>query len=303
MTVSDQPDNDPINFEVKKVDKETGEAIQGNADLSGAQFTVKYYNKYYNSKSELPSNATKTWVLETRKNANGKYVVEFRDYYKVSGDDFYKDASGNPCVPYGTITIEETKAPDGYKISDSTVSVNGQVLNNRTYFTKVSGKDGEQPSKVISDFTVSDPTKMYAIQVTKNDAELNKSEAIGGKDHKLTEDAATLEGTQFSIINRSANAIKYEGKTVNPGEEVTRISTTWNDKEKAYTAQTPDRSLPYGTYGVVEIATGQGYMASDGKEHTVECTGEDGTTYTAKMVEGLNFKNQVIRVQRCDVKR
>ena len=295
MTVSDQPDNDPINFEVKKVDKETGEAIQGNADLSGAQFTVKYYNKYYNSKSELPSNATKTWVLETRKNANGKYVVEFRDYYKVSGDDFYKDASGNPCVPYGTITIEETKAPDGYKISDSTVSVNGQVLNNRTYFTKVSGKDGEQPSKVISDFTVSDPTKMYAIQVTKNDAELNKSEAIGGKDHKLTEDAATLEGTQFSIINRSANAIKYEGKTVNPGEEVTRISTTWNDKEKAYTAQTPDRSLPYGTYGVVEIATGQGYMVSDGKEHTVECTGEDGTTYTANMVEGLNFKNQIIR--------
>ena len=37
VTVSDQPDNDPINFEVKKVDKETGEAIQGDADLSGAQ--------------------------------------------------------------------------------------------------------------------------------------------------------------------------------------------------------------------------------------------------------------------------
>ena len=43
--------------------------------------------------------------------------------------------------------------------------MNGQVLNDRTYFTKVSGKDGEQPSKVVSDFTVSDPTKMYAIQV------------------------------------------------------------------------------------------------------------------------------------------
>ena len=111
-------------------------------------------------------------------------------------------------------------------------------------------KDGEQPSKLVSDFKVSDPTKMYAIQVTKNDAELNKSEAIGGKDHKLAEDAATLEGTQFSIINRSANAIKYDGKTINPGEEVTKISTTWNDKEKKYTAQTGDRSLPYGTYGV-----------------------------------------------------
>lgn len=294
VTVSDQPDNDPINFEVKKVDKETGEVIQGDANLSGAQFTVKYYNKYYNSKSELPSTATRTWVLETKKSEN-RYVLEFKTPYKVSGDDFYTDASGLPCVPYGTITIEETKAPDGYKISDSIVSVNGQVLNDRTYFTKVSGKDGEQPSKVVSDFTVSDPTKMYAIQVTKNDAELNKSEAIGGKDHKLTEDAATLEGTQFSIINRSANAIKYEGKTINPGEEVTRISTTWNDKEKKYTAQTGDRSLPYGTYGVKEIATSQGYMMSDGNEHAVECHGEDGTTYTANMVEGLNFKNQIIR--------
>lgn len=260
VTVSDQPDNDPVSFEVKKVDKETGEVIQGDADLSGTQFTVKYYNKYYNSKSELPSNATRTWVMQTKKNSNGKYILYFTDQYKVAGDEFYKDANNRPCVPYGTITIEETKAPDGYKISDSTVSVNGQVLNDRTYFTKISGKDGEQPSKVVSDFTVSDPTKMYAIQVTKNDAELNKSEAIGGKDHKLTEDAATLEGTQFSVINRSANAIKYEGKTINPGEEVTRISTTWNDKEKKYTAQTEDRSLPYGTYGVKEIATSQGYM-------------------------------------------
>lgn len=294
VTVSDQPDNDPINFEIKKVDKETGEVIQGDADLSGAQFTVKYYNKYYNSKSELPSTATRTWVLETKKYGN-KYQLSFANAYKVSGDDFYTNAAGGSVVPYGTITIEETKAPDGYKISDSIVSVNGQVLNDRTYFTKVSGKDGEQPSKVVSDFTVSDPTKMYAIQVTKNDAELNKSEAIGGKDHKLAEDAATLEGTQFSIINRSTNAIKYEGKTINPGEEVTKISTTWNDKEKKYTAQTEDRSLPYGTYGVKEIATSQGYMMSDGNEHTVECHGEDGTTYTANMVEGLNFKNQIIR--------
>ena len=295
VTVSDQPDNDPVSFEVKKVDKETGEAVQGDANLSGTQFTVKYYNKYYNSKSELPSTATRTWVMQTKKNSNGKYILYFTDQYKVAGDEFYKDANNRPCVPYGTITIEETKAPDGYKISDSTVSVNGQVLNDRTYFTKVSGKDGEQPSKLVSDFTVSDPTKMYAIQVTKNDAELNKSEAIAGKDHKLAEDAATLEGTQFSIINRSANVIKYEGKTINPGEEVTKISTTWNDKEKKYTAQTEDRSLPYGTYGVKEIATSQGYMMSDGNEHTVECHGEDGTTYTANMVEGLNFKNQIIR--------
>ena len=89
-------------------------------------------------------------------------------------------------VPWGTLTIEETKAPDGYKIEDSTVSVNGQVLSNRIYFTRVSDKDGEQPSKVVTDFTVSDPAKKYGIQVWKVDKELDKSEAIGGKDHKLS---------------------------------------------------------------------------------------------------------------------
>ena len=41
VTIPDQPKDDPINFEVKKVDKETGETVQGDANLSGAEFTVK----------------------------------------------------------------------------------------------------------------------------------------------------------------------------------------------------------------------------------------------------------------------
>ena len=104
VAVSDQPDNDPINFEVKKVDKETGEVIQGDADLSGAQFTVKYYNKYYNNKSELPSNATRTWVLETKK-LGSHYVLQFNDKYKVSGDDLYKNSSGGTSVSYTHLTL------------------------------------------------------------------------------------------------------------------------------------------------------------------------------------------------------
>ena len=58
----------------------------------------------------------------------GNYVLSFDDKYKISGDDFYRDSDGTPVVPWGTLTIEETKAPDGYKIKDSTVSVNGQVI-------------------------------------------------------------------------------------------------------------------------------------------------------------------------------
>ena len=47
---------------------------QGDATLEGAEFTVKYYDGYY-TKDNLPSKATRTWVLKTKKLSNGKYVA------------------------------------------------------------------------------------------------------------------------------------------------------------------------------------------------------------------------------------
>ena len=41
--------------------------------------------------------------------------------YKVSGDDFYVDTDGTVVLPLGTITIQETKAPDGYLLEGATL--------------------------------------------------------------------------------------------------------------------------------------------------------------------------------------
>lgn len=297
VNVEDVPGTDPVRLEVKKVDKDTGESDQqGDADLSGAQFTVKYYNDYYDDADKLPSKATRTWVLETKnRTVAGKKItdVRFKDEYKVSGDEFYKDSSGNVVFPLGTITISETKAPEGYKIEDSTVSVNGATLSGRTYFTKV--EEGKDLGTIAANFTVSDPVKKYGIQVYKYDKELDKSEAIGGKEHGVSEDAATLEGVAFDIINRSTNKVKYNGKEFAPGETVMQLTTKWNKDLKTYTAQTGNKDLSFGTYGVKEVKSSQGYLLTDGKERTVVCNGEDGHLYTPKDQQDLTFKNQVIR--------
>ena len=310
VTIADEPGTDPAYLEVNKVDKETGKPVtQGDASLSGAQFTVNYYNSYYDNVDKLPNNATKTWVLETKERTyNGikQCYIDFSDSCKVSGDDFYKD--GNKIViPYGSMTITETKAPEGMKIEDSEVSINGAVLPSRTFFSKV--EPGKDLGTVAANFTVKDPTKNYGIQVWKYDKELSKkaenlgprsvltsgSEAIGGKDHTNSPDGATLEGTQFSIINRSQKSIHYDGKDIEPGEEVMKVSTSWNAELKKYTAQTDNKALPYGTYGVKEVKSSQGYLLTDGEERTVVCHGEDGHMYTPDDMEGLKFSNQVIR--------
>ena len=302
VTIADVPGTDPATLEVKKVDKETGESVQqGDASLAGTQFTVKYYNDHYDDASKLPSTPTKTWVLETKLNSKENITISFDDAHKVSGDAFYKDAAGNVVIPYGSITIEETKAPEGYRLEDSTVSINGTELTGKTYFSKVS--ETVLPSKVVSGFSVSDPAKMYGIQVWKSDKELDKGEAIGGKDHTGSTDGTTLAGTQFSVINRSASFIHYNGKDIAPGEEIMKLTTKWDEKLKKYTAQTEEKALPYGTYGVKEIASSQGYLLTDGSEKTVVCHGEDGHMYTPAEIAVLNFKNQVIRGDYQFVKR
>ena len=96
---------------------ETGKATaQGDAALAGAEFTWHYYDGLY-TKDNLPEKATRTWVTKTvaEKDSNGTvhYVTKLADAYKVCGDVFYTQNEKN-VLPLGTLTVEETKAPDGY---------------------------------------------------------------------------------------------------------------------------------------------------------------------------------------------
>ena len=74
------------------------------------------YAGFYN-KDNLPAEATRTWVTktiaETDSDGTTHYITKLADAYKVSGDSFYMQ-DGKAVLPLGTLTVEETKAPNGY---------------------------------------------------------------------------------------------------------------------------------------------------------------------------------------------
>ena len=87
--------------------------------LEGTEFTVNYYNEYYDDASSLPSIATKTWVIKVLKTKEGLFRALLDDEHFVSGDSFYRDGNNNIILPLGTITVKETKAAKGY-VNDGT---------------------------------------------------------------------------------------------------------------------------------------------------------------------------------------
>ena len=114
-TVKDAPQNDPANMIVAKVDKETGKASPlGKGTLAGAEFTVRFYAGQY-TKETLPAQATRTWVFKTDEDG----YAFFEEGYKVSGDALWTNSLGFETIPLGTVSIQETKAPAGYLLTDT----------------------------------------------------------------------------------------------------------------------------------------------------------------------------------------
>jgi len=119
VTSKEIPNLDPTYLLLKKVDSETGEGTpQGNASLADAQFRVKYYPVIMDTDPAKSGHTpTKTWVLKTDEDG----FLALDDAYKVSGDDFFYSPTGSVGLPYGTLTFEEIKAPEGYLLNPTII--------------------------------------------------------------------------------------------------------------------------------------------------------------------------------------
>lgn len=238
---NEKPKNDPIGIEIVKNDVETLGEPQGDATLEDAEFTVKYYNKEYD-KDNLPSKATRTWVLKTKKQASGKYIAGLaKSFLKEESDELYYDDE-NPCLPLGTISIEETKAPKGYLLKGYKLTVTDTATGKVTSVT-----DGKFVAKITKEYkgaklqfgndanqmVVQEKVKKQKIQIFKSGYRNGISEVVKG-----------LQGASFTFKLKS---------------EVDHVG--W-DSAKVYDVITTDengwaitKDLPYGEYLVRETVT------------------------------------------------
>ena len=260
VKVQDTPLNDPAAIELNKIDADTGETVQGAASLAGAEFTVKYYKGFYTEET-LPSTATRTWVIATKavKHSDGTthYSTGLHDNYKVSGDALYKSTQGRATLPLGTITIEETKAPEGYLLDGAYLQAEGST-------TKLSGKYVAQITQK-GDAAYLNGGNVYSMndKVVKGDiviakyAENNAEAGNGSSDLKRP-----LKDVKFHLTSKTTGTV-YTIKTDDQGIASTQQLLEEDKRGK-------EGALPFDTYTVTEESPYEEYDEADPWDVTID---------------------------------
>ena len=278
LNVSDTPKATDTLIELFKIDMETQKHnAQGDASLEGAEFTWKYYDGFY-TKDNLPAEATRTWVTKTIAETDSEgavhYVTRLADKYKVSGDSFYTQAGKN-VLPLGTLTVEETKAPDGYLLDGAYMQADGSEEQIKGLYVTQIVEDGDLAILSGSNkYKVSDKVIRGGVKIQKRDLETGDTSGQGN---------ATLKDAEFSITSLNDSPVLVEGKLYKKNEVVKKIRTGIDG-----IASTSADLLPYGNFRIVESEAPEGYLTDGAKPidfsitengKIVDLTGKDTSIY------------------------
>ena len=254
---TDAPINDPAYITLTKVDSEGKENA---ASLEGAEFTVNYYDTLGSIDGR---NATRTWVISTKAEVYGEntiYRAVLDDAHLISGT-LFKDANGNAIIPLGTITIQETKAPNNYTTDGGYLKANGEQFsaNDKMTFQIVN----ENSMAVIhagNVFTKKEDAIRGGYKLEKQDWSTGAT----------AEGDASLAGAEFDLYylgdgTDSNVSIKLDkdGDGLGEGTEYLPSDTTPIDhitvgEDGTYTSSAT--YLGYGKYKVVETKSPEGYL-------------------------------------------
>ena len=137
--ISNMPEFDPWSLKLTK----TASSGSTATPLSDAIFRITYYDYVPTQdndidqkdgqnvpiKTELQQSKTKAkrvWYIKTSKDSRNEYTAILDDAHLVkegtykTKDALYYDADNRPIIPMGLITVEEVKAPVGFKVKDWT---------------------------------------------------------------------------------------------------------------------------------------------------------------------------------------
>lgn len=207
VKVQEVPQNQPMDIVLQKIDAETGEVkAQGAASLEHAEFTLKFFTEQMDSNpEESGKQPVKTWVFKTDKDGKVKFTKE----YLVSGDEFYYQLDGTtPCLPLGTVTIQETKAPEGY------------FANKEVFVQKITGKGTEETVSCYNAASVPEQIFRGDLEFVKvADGELNRlanvpfsiTSKTTGESHTIVTDKNGYASTSSEWVKHSQNT--NQGKT------------------------------------------------------------------------------------------
>lgn len=249
VSFTDKPMDDPAAIVIQKKDKYTGNTIKGKKTLAGAQFTIKYYDGFYD-RNNLPARATRTWVIETkertRPNGSKVYQAGLSDTYKVGGDNFYK-VDGAITIPRGTITIQETKAPDGYRNDLNMTDTKGNSTVNGVYLAQVT-KPGDLSTLMGGQtFEGSDSPVRADIKLTKINGTNNNT--MANIPFKIT----NLETKESHTIYTGSNGV-YDSslikKSLNTNTDKAGAGVWFGDTS---ILNDDEGSFEYGSYSIEEL--------------------------------------------------
>lgn len=256
--------NDPLVLQIQKKDSVTG-TTSGAGDLSGAQFTVKYYDvpvsgadavtSYEQLKGKEP---TRTWVYKT--DADGKINMSNTSLYSIKelSDSFFYNKKGAVVVPYGAVTIEETKAPDGYTVSGPFTNKEGAVISDSENVIFMVIKDGVSAETVLGSNTIIKEEVALRADIKFKKVALDTGKPLSGIAFKIT--SKTTSESHVVVTDKNGmidtSKIKHSKNTNAADKDNKTVSGTWfyGNKEASGTVDDTLGALPYDVYEIEELA-------------------------------------------------